>query len=326
MGLLKVPVVRAEKVLKPVRSGSSRPLLLRLEDGRVAHAKFQHNPQSTRSLAYDLIGTRLGDLVGAPVPEVVLVDIPHEAIEKLPYLTKYRWRPGLQFATVYYEGSHAVSKDDIAALTNLADLPLAALFEAWLFNHDVKFSHLLTVPDPSPRFLLIDHGFILGGPFLKPSALWPRRDDFPFAKPFTAMAVNAPYRFQFADALARLAHLDFSSVTEILEETPREWGLRAREQEDIAAFLQYRLQKIEQVAKHLEALWNGSKPPDIPVLPTADAPSVRTDAPAPALSDDAAEDWIVLSQSHWPAHAEDLAHHIADEEGTPHGATDPDGH
>jgi hypothetical protein len=322
---LDIPIVRAEKIIQPLSSGSSRPLLLRLEDGRVAHAKFQHNPQSTRSLCYDLLGTRLGHQLGCPVPEVVLLDIPRHAIQHMPYLTKYRWRPGLQFATLYYHQSHPVTKHEIQSLVNLADLPLSALFEAWLFNHDVKFSHILCVSGPAPRFILIDHGFILGGPFRSPASLWRSRKEFPLPKPLTVMALGVPVRFDFTEALDRLVSLPESTIESALAHTPREWGLKSAEQQAILAFLVYRQQKLKHVAEHLQQVWNARKPPDAPWVSKASTPSDPVSSEPPSTLPDATqEDWVQLSHEEWPnLPTMDDAPVPKDEEGTPHGASDP---
>jgi hypothetical protein len=293
-----IPTLTVHELIRPVRSGGSRPLLLRLEDGRVVHAKFQHNPQSTRSLAHDLIGNLVGKLVGAPVPEVIFVDIAHEDIERVPYLTKYRWRPGLQFATVYFEAGHTLKRDEVAGLSNLADLPTCALLEAWLYNHDMKFTHVLTVPEPQGRrFVILDHGFILGGPLRPVSSLWHDRREFPIAQPFSVMALNAPVRFDFTGALKRLMALTEEDLRNVMDAIPRPWGLRSKDQTAIIEFLRYRQRKLEKLARHLEEIWNASKPEDSVMAVVPDTSATAIDVPSLTSTD--REDWIALTENAW---------------------------
>ncbi|PSR22879.1 MAG: hypothetical protein C7B45_05280 [Sulfobacillus acidophilus] len=293
-----IPTLTAQALIRPMRSGGSRPLLLRLEDGRTAHAKFQHNPQSTRSLAHDLIGNLIGQMVGAPVPEVVLVNVSHEDMERLPYLTKYRWRPGLQFATVYFETGHPLKRGEVVGLTNLADLPTCALLEAWLYNHDVKFTHILTVPGPGgPRFVILDHGFILGGPFRPPSSLWHDRHEFPIAQPFSVMALNAPVRFDFASALRRMENLTEADLRGVLEAIPRPWGVRSKDQAAIIEFLCYRQRKLARLARHLQEIWNANKPSAPMVEVSPETPTNKSDMPKLVVTQ--AQDWVALTEDPW---------------------------
>jgi hypothetical protein len=260
-----VPVVRAEGYLGRGGRGGSRPILLRLEGGTVAHVKLQYNPQSTRSLCSDWIGTLLGLAVGAPFSEVLLVRIPFEDIARIPQLTRIRWRPGLQFGTRFVPKARPASlRIPWQRVTNWQELPLVALLETWMHNRDLKFSHLLLYPTGEGRlkFLATDHGFIFpGGPGWSVEDLWEERDSFPPVGPITQVAMAAPMRFAFGPALAAIAELTSQHLWELVASTPAEWGLSPRRRRAVVDFLHHRQQHLPRVAKRLEALWNHGKPP-----------------------------------------------------------------
>ncbi|WP_051351263.1 HipA family kinase [Sulfobacillus thermosulfidooxidans] len=267
-------IVKAAEFIRPQGAGGSKPLLLRLEDGRIVHVKFQHNPQTTRSLCSDLIGTLLGHALGVPVPEVVLVDVSWDQLREMPYLTKYRWQPGLQFGTLYIAEARSLKRTDrIDDLSNWSQLPLCALFESWLYNRDVKFSHILRIPQgPSSQFIIIDHGFIFpGGPLWSIESLRRYRRQFPLPSPLTAIAEDIPYRLTFDSALNKMQSLTSWDLREIVNTVPKQWGLSAERKEAIVEFLTYRQKKLEKVAQHLEWLYNHNKSFK-EVVPIKDAP------------------------------------------------------
>jgi hypothetical protein len=55
--------------------------------------KFQGNPQSTRVLWNDYVGTKLAEHIGLPVPEAVVVHVPQELILRTSDL-KFEWANG----------------------------------------------------------------------------------------------------------------------------------------------------------------------------------------------------------------------------------------
>ncbi len=258
---IKVPVREAAAFVRREGTGGSHPLLLQLDNGIVAHVKFQHNPQTTRSLASDLIGTLLGHLAGVPVPDVVLVHIPYHHAPRVPYLSQYRWRPGLQFGTVFLDQAKPISRSDIASLSNISDLTAGALLETWLYNQDVKFSHVMQRQDgATDQFFLTDHGYLFpNGPWWQVDDLRYHRDDFPTAKPLSIIAIESPKRFDFAAAVDRICSISPESLWAVLDAVPNEWPLSKRRKTAIFEFLTYRQQKLPVVAHRLQHLWNRGK-------------------------------------------------------------------
>ncbi len=276
-----VPIIKATGFVGKQGSGGSHPLLLRLEDGRVAHVKFQKNPQSTRSLINDLIGTVIGRYLDAPVAEAVFVDVRATMRAQVPYLTKYRWLPGLQFGTLYINNAIPIKKfkpyHDIA---NVSDLPLSALLETWLFNRDVKLSHILCIPEHNhARLMLVDHGFIFPqGPLWSIHDLKRHRRNFPWPNSLTWVARQTSSRFHFDDAVNRISTLSRDDLAAMINLVPAEWGLSSRRIKAIIDFLVYRQNKLENVAKDLETLWNRHKTrdDDIPLPPLSSSQNIKS--------------------------------------------------
>ena len=59
---------------------------MRCADGYYYVVKFQNNPQHTRVLVNDWLGTRLGEMIGLPVPAVAVVDVHPWLVEHTPEL------------------------------------------------------------------------------------------------------------------------------------------------------------------------------------------------------------------------------------------------
>ncbi len=277
-----IRIMKAVDFVRKQRSGGSKPLLLRLEDGRIAHVKFQRNPQTTRSLVNDLIGTLLGHSLKAPVAEAVLVDVPSTLRAQIPYLTKYRWLPGLQFGTIYIEDAIPIKQSKRHQdISNWSELPLCALLETWLFNQDVKLSHVLCVPENGmSRFMIVDHGFIFpSGPLWSIHDLKRRKGEFPSPDALTWLALRSPHRFNFEDALNRISALSSDNITSVISLVPAEWGLSSQRMRAIADFLAYRQKKLGNVATKFQTLWNRNKEEVDDDVKTPDSPSSSLNPP-----------------------------------------------
>ena len=98
--------VQAVQHVRRMRGGAQSHLM-RCDDGCYYVVKFQNNPQHTRVLANDWLGTRLGRLIGLPMPDVSVVDVDPWLVEHTPELRielcghKTLFTPGLSFGSQY---------------------------------------------------------------------------------------------------------------------------------------------------------------------------------------------------------------------------------
>ena len=66
--------------------GGAQSHLMRCADSNYYVVKFQNNPQHTRVLVNDWLGTRLAEMIGLPVPVADIVDVHPWLIEHSPEL------------------------------------------------------------------------------------------------------------------------------------------------------------------------------------------------------------------------------------------------
>ena len=87
--------------------GGAQSHLMRCADGHYYVVKFQNNPQHTRVLVNDWLGTRLGEMIGLPVPVPAIVDVHPWLVEHTPDLRmelcgrRTMFTAGLSFGSRY---------------------------------------------------------------------------------------------------------------------------------------------------------------------------------------------------------------------------------
>ena len=77
--------IQAVQHIRRMRGGAQSHLM-RCADGHYYVVKFQNNPQHTRVLVNDWLGTRLAEMIGLPVPAVDVIDVHPWLIEHSPEL------------------------------------------------------------------------------------------------------------------------------------------------------------------------------------------------------------------------------------------------
>jgi hypothetical protein len=99
-------MLRALEQIRRMRGGAQSHLM-RCDDGYYYVVKFQNNPQHTRVLVNELLGTRLAERLGLPTVPVEIVAVDAELIRLTPELAmemprgRIPCRPGLQFGSRY---------------------------------------------------------------------------------------------------------------------------------------------------------------------------------------------------------------------------------
>jgi len=255
----EVPVLEAYRYLGSGGIGRSMPILVQGGQGDLLHVKLKHNPQGTRTLTSEWIGNLLGQWVGAPVPEVVLVRLERSQLKDFSVLAQRRWRSGLQFGTRYLPHSERWdSGRSLAGVHNLDDLPMAALFEAWLYNTDVKNSHVLWMPDiEGGRLVVTDHGFIFPhGPNWEIEDLIRHTHRFPHINVFHAIAQSVSHPFQFGEALHRIQSVTADQLSDLMASIPSEWPLSSRRRDALIDFLLERQGDLEHLAQKWQREWH----------------------------------------------------------------------
>jgi hypothetical protein len=114
-------LIQAVQHVRRMRGGAQSHLM-RCADGFYYVVKFQNNPQHSRVLVNDWLGTRLAELIGLPVPVAAIVDVHPWLLEHTPDLRielcghRTMFTPGLSFGSRYVVemfgmiGSHVAKK------------------------------------------------------------------------------------------------------------------------------------------------------------------------------------------------------------------------
>src|SRR5437667_12182307 len=97
-------MLRALEQIRRMRGGAQSHLM-RCDDGYYYVVKFQNNPQHTRILVNELLGTRLASRLGLPTTPAAIVHVSEELIQLTPELcielprSRTPCSPGLQFGS-----------------------------------------------------------------------------------------------------------------------------------------------------------------------------------------------------------------------------------
>ena len=132
-----VPLIHAVQHVRRMRGGAQSHLM-RCADGFYYVVKFQNNPQHTRVLVNDWLGTRLAEMIGLPVPVAAIVDVDPWLLEHTPDLRielcgqRMMFTAGLSFGSRYvvspFEGQiyDYLPEDMIRASAISATLPASS--------------------------------------------------------------------------------------------------------------------------------------------------------------------------------------------------------
>ena len=101
-----IVLIQAVQHVRRMRGGAQSHLM-RCADGHFYVVKFQNNPQHTRVLVNDWLGTRLAEMIGLPVPVPAIVDVHPWLLENTPDLRmelcgrRTMFTAGLSFGSRY---------------------------------------------------------------------------------------------------------------------------------------------------------------------------------------------------------------------------------
>lgn len=126
--------------------GGAQSHLMRCSDSHYYVVKFQNNPQHTRVLVNELLGTRLAARLGLPSPPVAVIEVSAELIRYTADLVmqlgrgSVPCRPGLQFGSRYPGDPRIITLHDflpdeqLRAVENIADFAGMLVFDKWTCN------------------------------------------------------------------------------------------------------------------------------------------------------------------------------------------------
>ena len=221
------------------RTSASRPQLFECDDGSHFAVKLRQNDHGDgRAISTEQIVPRLGQLVGARVPEASLIQLQEDMIDFLEEKKaggldiNFTPAPGLHHGSMWafrYSDREGVRGDEYLRESHAA---LQVLY-SWIGcegDHQVIYSE-----EPPHEVLSVDHSmFFPGGLGWTPETLKERatsvtRDSF-----FDPAGIDSSHR---QAALDRLEALSVQDLARAVAAPPEEWGVTVEERIAIVEYL-----------------------------------------------------------------------------------------
>jgi len=157
--------------------GGSQSHLMTCSDGHDYVVKFQGNPQGSRTLVNDLLGTMLAKFLTLPVADVAIVEVSKDVIQESFLRMQYErhsqpCQAGLCFGSRYLAPHspasfrsasvkpNTLSRDYLRSLSNMKDFAGMLVFDKWSCNTDSR-QFIFVRPEGScaDKVFMIDEGF-----------------------------------------------------------------------------------------------------------------------------------------------------------------------
>ncbi len=241
---------------------------MRCADDGYYVVKFQNNPQGTRVLANELLGTRLAARIGLPTPGAAIVEVREDLIAHTEDLViqlgrgRAPCRPGLQFGS-RYPGIPAevavfdfLPDDQLREVVNLADFCGMLVFDKWTCNTNGRQAVFFrTRGATSYEAYMIDQGFCFNaGEWNFPDA--PLRGLYARHRVYQSVSGMA----SFEPWLARIeSKMTETVLDEIYREIPPQWyEFRA---DSLERLLEQLLRRRKLVRELVISAWKSSPQP-----------------------------------------------------------------
>lgn len=222
------PVLPVALLLAPPLPSSSRPVRVEAIDGR---AYFLKGSQNMRSLVSEHVVAKIGAAMGAPVPEVRLLDLPAEMAIYDPNLRGIS--PGLAHGSLIIENC---SDTEYFPRAHEPENRLRYQLLAALFGMTIAADHQFICRTKPPRHVYsVDHG-----EFLPRRGAWMERDlrDPGLVELDRHISATCGFRPEERVAgCAALAGLAPEAIARAVAGPPRAWGLSDTERVSLAWFL-----------------------------------------------------------------------------------------
>jgi len=216
--------------IRRMRGGAQSHLMLGADDNAWV-VKFQNNPQHLRVLPNELLGTRLGALIGLAVPHCDVVEVTPWLIERTRELEmdfgqrREQCKPGLHFGSQLVGGlmpghvADYLPEEQLAEVRNLHEFAGALVLDKWTCNANGRQT-LFYRKGRERRYsaTFIDQGFCFN------AGEW-RFIDAPLRGVYARNVVYRDVRGweSFEPWLTRVEELEPQRIWEIAGTLPPEW-------------------------------------------------------------------------------------------------------
>jgi hypothetical protein len=247
--------------------GGAQAQLMRCDDGAYYVVKFQNNPQGSRILANELLGTRLAARLGIPVAEAAVIEVGEKLIAQTEELVielgrgRRPCRAGLQFGSRYPSSPAEtvvydfLPDDQLMNVENLSDFCGVFVFDKWTCNTNGRQAVFCRAGNETRyRARMIDHGFCFNaGEWNFPDA--PLRGLYQRHRVYESVVGIET----FEPWLARVENITAAVLDDIWKEIPLEWY--GDDMGALARLLEQLLERRKLVRVLVESAWKSSAQP-----------------------------------------------------------------
>ena len=232
------------------KNGGSHPRFYHFDDDVTRLVKWHPSRHGVKACYNELVASRLGQLIGAPILRGITVFVADEIIP--PDHRADGASAGFHFATTMMEGDNFVPAQHYGEIENLSQLPAAAVHLAWLAIGDqAGHNQFLQRREPrvggpgkTVRFMLIDMGFMFGGPTWSAGSL---KEHNSYSLPGHIADKVTIGKLQ--PAIEELNKVTDDAIRECFESRPEEWAVS---DDDVRAGIAVALgarRRIESIVK-----------------------------------------------------------------------------
>jgi hypothetical protein len=223
--------ISAVQHLRPLRGGAQSHLLS-ASDGSWYVTKFQNNPQHIRVLANEMLATRLGLVLGLPMPRVEAIGVSDWLIEHTEALrialggSKIPCRSGKQLGSLYVGCESPgmsfdyLPRELLEGVLNIEDFARVLVLDKWTYNSDGRQAVFCRKTQRSQRYTatFVDQGYCFN------AGEW----TFPDSPLRGVFANNCVYEGvtgwdAFEPALTRAEEMDSDAIWGCAVDIPEEW-------------------------------------------------------------------------------------------------------
>ncbi len=236
------------------QDGGSNPRFYQFDDGVTRLVKWHPSSHGTKACYNELVASRLGQLIDAPILRGIVVYVPDEVIPEDH--RKIGAKPGFHFGVFQMKGTNFIPAQHYAEIENSAELPLAAVFLSWLCVGDQEghnqYLQRLEIkqegfpPKETKNFKMIDMGAMYANRNWTASNVATVHDRYKIpthiAEKLTAEKLQP--------AIDTLKKVDESLIRECFEDCPNEWNVPQEDKDGGALRAVAARDKIEEIIKN----------------------------------------------------------------------------
>lgn len=239
--------------------GATTPQLFRASDGKVYVVKLQNNRMGPKVLANELLGSKMGEMLGLCFPRGGVIKIEEQVVRRSRILLTAGVTPGRHYACEFLSHTGYVTRNSLGKASNRGQMAGVMLFDHMFHNLDRTLNRrnlLVRREGGGLKIYAIDNSHLFRrGRWtveslekLAPSIKINRHRAYGWLlKHYLTPGDFTPY-------LERIQAITDSQLAELVESIPREWLPQESERQALERYLVTRRDMVGEIAVCLRAL------------------------------------------------------------------------